>query len=159
MGSAYFQQSPLRFTYPENFHGAVVESGNPGTRAIPELRAAYQLGPGPGMTWPCRSPWTFARILPNGNVELCFKFVVGNLYDRSFKDIWFGEEANAIRRHVIEETSICPACEYYRFCLRGGEVDTDSVDSYVSRHRLKEATNAPQPPRLIETIGDHKIVH
>src|SRR5204863_1285763 len=110
MASPYFHQSRLRLTHPDKVVGPVVVSGNPDTRKIAELRADYQLGAGPGMTWPCRSPWTFARILPTGDVELCFKFVVGNLRERAFKDIWFGEAATAVRARVIAETTICPAC-------------------------------------------------
>jgi hypothetical protein len=76
MASSHFNTSLLRSKYPDNFHGPIVSSGHPGMRPVPELRAEYQLGPGPGMTWPCRSPWTFARILPTGQVQLCFKYVV-----------------------------------------------------------------------------------
>jgi radical SAM protein with 4Fe4S-binding SPASM domain len=151
MGSPYFQQSPLRGKHPENFIGPVVVSGNPNTREVAELRADYQLGAGPGMTWPCRSPWTFARILPIGDVELCFKFVVGNLRERAFKDIWFGEQATAVRARVIAETAICPACEHYRFCLRGGSIATDDPASYV-------APQISAPPRLVESVGAHNII-
>ena len=151
MASPYFHQSRLRLTHPDKVVGPVVVSGNPDTRKIAELRADYQLGAGPGMTWPCRSPWTFARILPTGDVELCFKFVVGNLRERAFKDIWFGEAATAVRARVIAETTICPACDHYRFCLRGSAIATDDPASYV----------APQTsalPRLVESIGAHNII-
>jgi MoaA/NifB/PqqE/SkfB family radical SAM enzyme len=41
MTSSYFHMSPLRAKYPEHLHGPVVQSGHPGTRLIPELRAEY----------------------------------------------------------------------------------------------------------------------
>ena len=113
MASSYFNTSPLRHKFPANVHGPIVSSGHPAMRPIPELRAEHQLGPGPGMTWPCRSPWTFARILPTGDVELCFKYIVGNLRRHSFKDIWFGSRAIAVRRRVAEDAGICPVCEHY----------------------------------------------
>jgi radical SAM protein with 4Fe4S-binding SPASM domain len=149
MASPYFNASPLRHKYPDNVHGAVVSSGHPETRPIAELRAEHQLGAGPGMSWPCRSPWTFARILPNGDVELCFKWRVGNLRDQSFKDIWFGPKAAAVRRRVIKETSICPACDHYRLCLKGGSLDTAKAESYwINDDRAF----------MIERVGDYNIV-
>lgn len=147
MASSHFNTSPLRSRYPDNVHGPIVSSGHPGTRPIPELRVEHQLGPGPGMTWPCRSPWTFARILPTGHVQLCFKYIVGNLHQQSFKDIWFGPKAMAVRRRVVEDTSICPVCEHYRFCLKGGTVDTNEESSFVSEHLV-----------LRETIGRYNLV-
>lgn len=147
MASSYFNTSLLRQRYPGNVHGPIVSSGHPGTRSIAELRAEHQLGPGPGMTWPCRSPWTFARILPNGDVQLCFKYIVGNLHRRSFKDIWFGSEAMAARRRVVEDAGICPTCEHYRFCLKGGTADTNQESSFVSQHSI-----------LCERIGSYNVV-
>jgi radical SAM protein with 4Fe4S-binding SPASM domain len=151
MASPYFHESRLRLKHPDKIVGAVVISGNPETRPVAELRADYQIGAGPGMTWPCRSPWTFARILPTGDVELCFKFIVGNLRERAFKDIWFGEEARAVRARVIAETTICPACEHYRFCLRGGSIAPDDPASYV-------APQISAPPRFVESVDAHNII-
>ena len=147
MASSYFNTSLLRSRYPDNVHGPIVSSGHPGMRPVPELRAEHQLGPGPGMTWPCRSPWTFARILPTGHVQLCFKYIVGNLHQQSFKDIWFGPKATAVRRRVAEDTGICPMCEHYRFCLKGGSVDTNQERSFASEHLI-----------LCEGIGRYNLV-
>jgi radical SAM protein with 4Fe4S-binding SPASM domain len=147
MASSYFNTSPLRHKFPANVHGPIVSSGHPAMRPIPELRAEHQLGPGPGMTWPCRSPWTFARILPTGDVELCFKYIVGNLRRHSFKDIWFGSRAVAVRRRVAEDAGICPMCEHYRFCLKGGTVDTTQESSFTSEHLI-----------LCERIGRYNVV-
>jgi radical SAM protein with 4Fe4S-binding SPASM domain len=139
--------SPLRARYPEHLHGPIVHSGHPGTRLIPELRAEYQVGAGPGMTWPCRSPWTFARILASGDVELCFKYPIGNLRDRSFMDIWTGPEAMAVRRMVAENTTICPACEHYRFCLKGGSLDATKEQNQASSHLI-----------LFERVGEYNLI-
>jgi radical SAM protein with 4Fe4S-binding SPASM domain len=153
MASSYFNTSPLLQKYPQNVHGSIVSSGHPGSRSIPELRSEHQLGPGPGMTWPCRSPWTFARILPNGDVQLCFKYIVGNLHRQSFKDIWFGADSTAVRRRVIEDTGICPTCEHYHFCLKGSTVDTNQETSFVSQHHQH-----PPSPVLCESIGSYNVV-
>jgi radical SAM protein with 4Fe4S-binding SPASM domain len=148
IASAYFESSPLKKKYPERFHGAVVNSGHPGERGVAELRSVYQLGAGPGMTWPCQSPWTFARIGSNGEVRLCIHFGIGNLRDRSFKDIWFGPEATEVRERVAREAAICPSCDHYRMCLRGGSIEVDKAESYVSRPRLDPF---PPPQRIART--------
>ena len=153
MAGAYLSSSPLKQKYPDHLHGAVVISGHPGTRLIPELRAEYQLGAGPGMSWPCRSPWTFARILPTGDVELCYKWRIGSLRDRAFKDIWFGPEAMAVRRKVIDDTAICPACDHYRFCLNGSSVDTMTAAAYVTTQRAQS-----EQIILLDQVGDYNLV-
>lgn len=46
-------------------------------------------------TMPCYVGWLFARIMPDGNVNSCLKshrFPVGNLYERSFRQIWNSRE-------------------------------------------------------------------
>jgi len=50
---------------------------------------------------PCYVGWIYARILTNGNVIPCCKahlFPLGNLYENSFKDIWFSNRYNEFRR-------------------------------------------------------------
>ncbi len=50
---------------------------------------------------PCYIGWVYARILTNGDVIPCCKahlFPLGNLYENSFKDIWFSNRYNEFRR-------------------------------------------------------------
>jgi len=49
---------------------------------------------------PCYVGWIYARILTNGDVIPCCKahmFPLGNLYEYSFKDIWFSRKYNKFR--------------------------------------------------------------
>ena len=49
---------------------------------------------------PCYVGWIYARILTNGDVIPCCKahlFPLGNLYEDSFKDIWFSKKYNEFR--------------------------------------------------------------
>lgn len=53
----------------------------------------------------CYAGWSFARILANGDVNSClksFKIPVGNIHEKSIKEIWFGEKQQEFRNHTID---------------------------------------------------------
>lgn len=65
-----------------------------------------------------QSPCAFDRyvlsLYPTGEVLPCSRedwILFGNVYDRPVDQIWFGREANAIRRRMKEE--VCPTCSFY----------------------------------------------
>lgn len=165
----HFETSRLRERYPHNVRAGVVRSNHPRARVAAQERQRHQLGAGPGMSFPCRSPWTFARILPSGDVQLCYQFSVGNLHTQSFEEIWLGEKAQAVRDKVRTDSSVCPACDYYRFCLQSRTVSSDDPENFVIRD-LRPALpqidfeagliplQAEAPPRLVETLGAFNIV-
>jgi len=52
---------------------------------------------------PCTVGWTFARILPDGNVNPCLKghrYPIGNIYDASFRQIWGSPRQYEFRRQA-----------------------------------------------------------
>jgi MoaA/NifB/PqqE/SkfB family radical SAM enzyme len=52
---------------------------------------------------PCTIGWTFARILPDGNVNACLKahrIPVGNILGQSFAEVWNGPAQEDFRRHT-----------------------------------------------------------
>jgi len=52
----------------------------------------------------CYAGWSFARVLATGDVNSClksFKIPVGNIYENSFKNIWFGEKQHEFRKHSV----------------------------------------------------------
>jgi MoaA/NifB/PqqE/SkfB family radical SAM enzyme len=54
---------------------------------------------------PCYAGWTFLRILADGNVNSCLKSVripIGNIYEKSIKDIWYGRKQFEFRKHTID---------------------------------------------------------
>ena len=170
----WYTRSPLRQRFPDNFTGNTVVSrrgmaGEMGRRRATRVRRREQYGAGPGMSFPCHSPWSFARILPNADVQLCYQFTVGNLAEESFEEIWFGERAEAVRRRVVAERAVCEACDYFRFCISAHEVDDGDKRSHLAGLLLEAADSIdfasgtmaglpPAPPQLIETIDAYNIV-
>lgn len=150
--SPWFRKSSLTNRYPRNVRGDVVISDNQRARTVPTPRQDHQLGAGPHMSFPCKSPWTFARIFPTGDVQLCYQFSVGNLRDNSFEEIWFGECANAVRKRVAKEMHICRSCDYFRFCLSSQSVDCDDLESYFAGSLLKQAAQVDFDSGLLITI-------
>jgi MoaA/NifB/PqqE/SkfB family radical SAM enzyme len=68
----------------------------------------------------CLSPWMVAYVLPDGSVKPCLSlgYVMGNLQDAPFKEIWNGERAVRFRRLLKERGyfPVCPRCtEFCRF--------------------------------------------
>lgn len=52
----------------------------------------------------CYAGWSFSRILANGDVNSClksFKIPVGNIFQSSYHDIWFGKKQQEFRSHTI----------------------------------------------------------
>lgn len=171
VSSAHYAESPLRKRYPNNFVGAQVISGHSRARLPPRVRQHFQLGEYPGMSFPCKSPFTFARILANGDVQLCYQFTVGNLNEGDLKDIWYGERAHAVREKVMRDVSICNYCDYYRFCLKSADVEIDNLSNYFTRellpfaHAVNFETGGVSggkwkgAPRLVNSLGEVNIVH
>jgi len=165
----WYVRSPVAARYPDNFDGSLVHSNNPEIRLVPNPRQAYQLGAGPGMSFPCKSPWSFAKILPNGDVQLCYRFTIGNLGREDFETIWRGEAAEAVRRKVAAERLLCETCDFYRFCLSSDSLDPDDAVNYFAENLLEGLPSVdfgtgtmtlpkPAPPVLVETIDNFNIV-
>lgn len=56
-------------------------------------------------TMPCYIGWLFARIMPNGDVNSCLKshrIPVGNIYEKSFREIWNSKEQRYFRRMTLQ---------------------------------------------------------
>ncbi len=68
----------------------------------------------------CRPGHVRGAITPMGHVSPCewlTDFKLGNLRDRSLRDIWYGEEFLAFRRR-FEQEAACPSCELRTGCER-----------------------------------------
>jgi hypothetical protein len=48
---------------------------------------------------------------------------------------------------VAENTTICPACEHYRFCLKGGSLDATKEENQASTHLI-----------LFDRVGDYNLI-
>jgi len=123
---------PLRERFPDLFSGGCVRSRNPLARLPFDARNYFQDGAYPGMPVDCRSPFKFARILHNGDVQLCYQFIAGNVHEEPFLDIWFGKRARSIRENIRRRPEVCHACEYYNFCIKAGEVNLNLQENFYS---------------------------
>lgn len=85
---------------------------------ISPRRNEYEPVPGRIESAFCSLPWTRCKIQCNGYVNVCchqtFKYI-GNLFEESLEDIWFGPIATAIRHETLNDrlhpncqTSECP---------------------------------------------------
>jgi len=87
----------------------------------------------------CRSPFTFARILFNGDVQLCYRYMIGNLKEKNFEDIWYGKKAQRIRQKILSDITICDHCDYYRFCLNSSKIDINDKINYFQQDLIEES--------------------
>ncbi len=81
----------------------------------------------PGERYACSSPWIQSVILPTGDVSLCCKaqgdlgwreiVSMGNLNQKSFDEIWYGEEYTELREMHMKSTfsddHICADCRIW----------------------------------------------
>jgi MoaA/NifB/PqqE/SkfB family radical SAM enzyme len=79
---------------------------------------------------PCYIGWLFARILPDGNVNSCLKshrFPVGNLYEKTFSEIW-----NSNPQKYFRQKALCYKKEDPFFRLIGNDPNTQEAGCYKS---------------------------
>ncbi len=148
----------LKKQYPLNFPSGVVQSDHAEARTPFNPRTYFQNGNYPGMHVECRSPFKFARISYNGDVELCYQFKIGNIYQDDFVDIWYGEKAKKVRELVLQSAKVCHACDYYHFCVKAGEVDYSSHENYYSNVSSFSEQHHHRQPTFIENCGFYNIV-
>lgn len=141
LSSPYYNWSKLLDSYPNNINENLVKSNNQFTRDYFNPAHHYQKGNYPGIQGDCRSPFTFARILFNGDVQLCYKYTVGNLNKQNFKDIWYGKKAQKVRRMIISDVTICKQCDYFRFCLNSNKIDINDKRNYFEKGLIEESNS------------------
>ncbi len=56
----------------------------------------------------CDGPWTQVNLFPSGDIWACPDFIMGNINDKPFADIWEGKMARSLRRRVSK--TLFPAC-------------------------------------------------
>jgi|GEM_PF-2957434 len=140
--------------YPVNFIGDAVLSNHPEAKILLDPRDYFQKGHFPGMKINCRSPFKYVRILYNGDVELCYKHAIGNIYEDTLFDIWFGEKAQSYRASVKEDPSICQSCDYFNNCIR------EDNDGHINSgdNPKSEKISQHTPPLFAEDLGAFHII-
>lgn len=87
---------------PKDYHGTFIEQYDSFIKRMADrnaLKGQYETNIVP--TMPCYVGWYFVRILANGSVNPCLKahkISIGNLHNRSFKDIWNSPEQMLFRQ-------------------------------------------------------------
>ncbi|MFH1849549.1 MAG: SPASM domain-containing protein [archaeon] len=92
---------------------------------------------------PCSALWKTPVIVWDGTLTICcfdgmMNLALGNVKDKSFKELWYGRDADVIRLHHIRgEFDLIRTRYGYQKCLfcRGYDIPTISDDEII--HYLK----------------------
>lgn len=155
----------------KHLHGNVVSSTNPLTKIVPRNRQQFQTSVDNDGNVRCSSPFTFARILFNGDVQLCYQFSVGNLHTESFEQIWNGKKSHAVRDMLKKDDSHCRKCDYFKYCLQSDRIDYDRIENHFSAPLIDVIELRPNnsvafkagvlfhdSPRLVDVVKHLNIV-
>lgn len=86
---------------------------------VPPLAAdqvePYYSNPDHAFSDRCMNPWKRVEIRPNGAVESCLHYYIGDIRTQPFREIWNGEKMKAFRK-TIKAGGLFPACQ--RCCFR-----------------------------------------
>ncbi len=63
----------------------------------------------------CFAPWNQIDLYPNGDIMVCPDYVVGNIQQNTFNEIWNGEKAINLRKYLLKNKEFpgCRSCFYY----------------------------------------------
>jgi radical SAM protein with 4Fe4S-binding SPASM domain len=127
---------------------STLSSAHPLHRSVPRVRQDFQAGSWPGMNWPCRSPYVYARIRWDGAVDICNRrdFVIGNIYEMPFDRIWRGAKAEGQRKHIKGNRSICETCDYFRLCINFHHLRVEMPDTHFGNGILAD-------PKTVEWLA------
>jgi MoaA/NifB/PqqE/SkfB family radical SAM enzyme len=82
-------------------------------RVVPDLAeedtVTYYAGMSPVDGDRCTTPWCGAIVKPNGDVVPCIDYVVGNVTETPFRQIWNSERMRLFRK-VVREQRYFPGC-------------------------------------------------
>jgi MoaA/NifB/PqqE/SkfB family radical SAM enzyme len=104
----------------------------------------------PADAMPCRVGMRDFFIRTNGDVEVCFFYPpIGNVKERSARDIWYGPKAHEIRRQTIECDRLC-----LYTCLSNktlGDKVKMGLTLLKTQRRQEQSESAPERIALIES--------
>lgn len=130
--SPYLHRSPLRHSYPENIVGNTARCGGKGGRTYTNPRHTLIRLTKENGRISCSAPFDFAKIMPNGDVQLCYRYTIGSLHDDTFEAIWNGEQARAARKTIQDNPEVCLQCSFRRFCLESTSLDPEDIKNYIN---------------------------
>ena len=150
--SGYFGTSDFRPPDGIAVHEATISSTNPTHRHVPGVRQDFLSGRWPGMDWPCSAAHVYARIRWDGNVDLCNKreIVIGNIRDKTFRQIWSDHAAREHRRSIRDDVSLCSNCDFFRLCINSRTMAPRAKES----HFPSGALSHPKIVAWLDQIGE-----
>ena len=83
------------------------------------------------------------------------QFPIGNIFERSFEDIWYGAEAGKVRAAILREPGICASCDYGRYCVLAAESRRDCDARYFRDASIRQDFAAP---KRVDGLNAHSIV-
>jgi MoaA/NifB/PqqE/SkfB family radical SAM enzyme len=96
---------------------------------------------------PCQSLHDFFRLLPNGDVPICFNDsrVAGNLRKASFREVWFGEAMSEGREIVRRCPGCWSGCEIIPSAIYSGDMAKWFAADVIRRSPRPETRPVPVP--------------
>ncbi|RPI22698.1 MAG: radical SAM protein [Acidobacteria bacterium] len=90
----------------------------------------------------CQKPWTSIYVEPDGQVRPCCYLspVYGNLYEKSFEEVWNGSEAQSLRAAMVSHYPPRQCRHCYEF-----NRDDPSIMIQLDFEHLEEAAAEPLP--------------
>ena len=90
----------------------------------------------------CKYPFTQVYIRDNGEVIVCcydaYTYVIGNIFEQDFEDIWYGEKAIEIRRSVLDGS--------YKYCSK----NICPWNKWMLKEKNDSIVERPPYPELVE---------
>jgi radical SAM protein with 4Fe4S-binding SPASM domain len=133
ISSPYFQSLQAREKWPGRLKEGVFKSKK-ACRFQRLYHREFEYGAMSGMEFPCRSPFVAARITWDGTVNLCHNVAIGNLYHKTFTQIWNGQRAETYRNQVFTNKNICMNCDYFRYCINSHYIDLNNRENYYDKN-------------------------
>ena len=68
----------------------------------------------------CKFPFSFIEVFSNGDVypccpEYCYYYCLGNIFEQSLEEIWYGSKATALRKRLLsDDHTVCNAMQCFR---------------------------------------------
>ena len=131
--SPYFESLDAKNIWGDRVKGGVFQSRtSPRTQRV--YHREFEYGESQGMTFPCKSPFVAVRITWDGIVNLCHNRPVGNLYQKTFNEIWNGRRAQELRDLVTCGNDLCNNCDFFRFCINSHYIDLNDLNNYYDKN-------------------------
>ncbi|OIO35463.1 MAG: hypothetical protein AUJ74_06295 [Candidatus Omnitrophica bacterium CG1_02_44_16] len=119
------------------FDKSILRSNNPKARVLASCRQAYLYENDKNVPhFKCRGAYNSATILANGDIQICFKYTIGNLHNSSFEEIWFSSYADEIRSSMATSHENCMNCDCYKFGIAYHDLKLDDIKSYFASELL-----------------------